>query len=84
MNVHTPACQLGRDRAEAPHLVGTHQHMTHTSTVFQIFQMIELVLERPTASGFGEVVCLINDHRVGIVVNESFFHRLAQVAHADS
>src|SRR6266702_2755247 len=44
MDIHTPACQLGSDRAEAPHFVGAHKDMAHTSTVFQIFQMIELSL----------------------------------------
>ena len=48
MDIDTPASQLGGDGAEAPHLVGTYQHMTDASTVFQIFQMIEMVLERPT------------------------------------
>src|SRR6266702_8023923 len=42
MDIHTPACQLRRDGAEASYFVGTHQHMTHPSPVFQIFQMVEL------------------------------------------
>ncbi len=84
MHIHTPACQLGRDRAKASHFVGAHKHMTHTSAIFQIFEMIELVLERPTASGFGEMVCLIDDHCIGTMPYQGFFHRLAHVTHADS
>src|SRR5713226_4272968 len=61
MDIHTSACQLRSDRAEAPHFVGAHKDVAHTSTVFQIFQMIEVVLERPTACGFGEMMCFIND-----------------------
>src|SRR5258708_1032106 len=83
MDIHTPASQLGRDGAEASHFVGTHKHMTHTSTVFQIFQMIELVLERPTACRFGEMMCFIDDHRVGAMPYQGFFHRLAHVAHTN-
>ena len=45
--------------------------------------MIELVLERPTAGGFGEMVRFIDDHRVGLMLDQGFFHRLAQVAHTD-
>ena len=84
MNIHTAACQLGCDRAEAPHFVGAHEHVTHAGAVFQVFQMIELVLQGPPAGGFGEVVRFIDDHSVGVMLNEGFFHRLAHVAHTES
>src|SRR5258708_39489019 len=44
MDIHTPACQLGSDRAETPHFVGTHKYMTHTRTGFQVFQILELIM----------------------------------------
>jgi hypothetical protein len=45
--------------------------------------MIKLVLERPTAGGFCKMVRFIDNHRVGVVLDQSFFHGLSQVAHAD-
>jgi hypothetical protein len=83
VDIDTPTCQLGRDRAEAPHFVGAHEHMTYPSTVFQVFQVIELVLKRPTTCCFGEMVRLIDDHCIGRMLNESFFHRLAHITHTN-
>ena len=73
MDIHTAAGQLGRDGAEAPHFVGAHEHMTNAGAIFQVFEMIELVLEGPAAGGFGEVVRLIDDHGVGMMLNQGFF-----------
>src|SRR5258708_20492997 len=52
MDIHTPACQLRRDCAEASHFVGTPKHMTHPSAIFQIFEMIWLALQRRTPAAF--------------------------------
>src|SRR5437899_11884104 len=43
VDINTSACQLRACLAQASHLVGAHQHVTHPCSVFQIFQMIELV-----------------------------------------
>ena len=58
--------------------------MAHPRAIFQIFEMVELVLQGSTTRGFGEMMGLIDNDGVGTMLDQGFFHRFAHITHADS